>query len=116
MAVPVPLSVSVAVPQAAGRHQAAGAPAVAAPVCGGHRAASGRARLLTQHRGGAVGEETVEQQVVVLGGRGRCGGRGSHDHVVMLAGQRRTAIKASKRNDGGGVVKSTYLIVTLEEG
>lgn len=88
VAVPVSLSVSVTVPQAAGRHQAAGASAVAAPVCGGHRAASRRARLLPQHGRGAVREEAVEQQVVILGGGGRRGGCGGHHHVVMLARER----------------------------
>lgn len=85
----VPVSLSVSVPQAAGRHQAAGASAIAAPVRGGHRAASGRARLLPQHRRGAVGQETVEQEVVILRGGGRRGGCGGHHHVVMLARWRR---------------------------
>lgn len=91
VAVPVPVSV----PQAAGRHQAAGASAVAAPVCGGHGAASRRARLLPQHRRGAVREETVEQQVVILGGGGRRGGRGCHHHVVMLAREEQPLNKAN---------------------
>lgn len=113
----IPVSLSVTVPQAAGRHQAAGATAVAAPICGGHRAASGRARLLPQHRRGAVREEAVEQQVVILRGRGRRGCRGSHHHVVMLASvrERRAAIIQGNYGDTAGM-ESIYLIVTLKEG
>lgn len=119
MAVPVSLSVSVPVPQAAGRHQAAGASAVTAPVGGGHGAAPGRARLLPQHGRGAVREETVEQELVILGGGGRRGGCGGHHHVVMLAREkerkRKAAIKKGKHGDPAGS-ESIYLIVTLEEG
>ena len=86
--VSVPLSVFVAVPQTAGRHQTTGAATVAASVSSCQRATPRGARLLPQHLRGAVGQEAVKEQVVVLWGRCWCSRCSSHHHAIMLTEQR----------------------------
>lgn len=99
VAVPVSVSIPVfvTVPQTAGWHQTTGAATVAASVGGYQRTAPRGARLLPQHLRGTVGQETVEQQVVVFIRRSWCSCCGSHHHVVMLTRQRRMAI--NKQSD-----------------
>lgn len=90
--VSVSLSVFVSVPQTAGWHQTTGAATVAASVGGYQRAAPWGPRRFTQHLRGAVGQETVKEQVVVLRGRCWCSCCRSHHHVVMLTRKRRMTI------------------------
>lgn len=118
--VAVPVALSVFVPQTAGRHQTAGAAAVAASVSGCQRAAARRARRLPQHWGRAIRKVAVEEQVRVLWRRGRCGRRGSHHHVVMLKTQEEKRMemeaRCSKRVDLHVRSWWMYLIVALKEG